>query len=259
MHIEIWLRRRVLFVAAAAITINLLGVTAAGAERGAGGATSRGAGGSAGAAAPAGPIPEPAPPTAPTEPPRPAAPAGTAEVAAAPTDTPPPSTLALEAPASSEPPAPEPVAAPAPEPAPTVEAHPSDPLARAEQAMQESAPARWLSAIPHRISIIEGTTSYGSTDGTIYVSRFHASGDWDHLRSVLAHEFGHLIAYAYGSQAYLGAPPAGWPDPGYGRPEEAWADCVEYAFTAIADPAYGMPVCSGSTLSWTQNWLATNP
>lgn len=250
---ETLLRRRVLFVAAAAITINVLGVTAASAERGV--ASSRAV--PAAAPAPVAAPTEPATTAAPTtQPPPPPAPVSTVAVTNPHPEAPAtPSTLALEAPAPTEPPAPAP--APAPQPAPARQ--PSDPLARAQQAMQESAPGNWLAAVPHRIKIIEGTTSYGSTDGTIYVSRFHAGGDWDHLRSVVAHEFGHLIAYAYGSQAYLGAPPTGWPDPGYGRPEEEWADCVEYAFTAIADPAYGMPVCSGSTLSWTQDWLATHP
>src|SRR3546814_17246735 len=50
------------------------------------------------------------------------------------------------------------------------------------------------------------------------------------VRAVLAHEFGHLIAFRYGSQAFTGAAPQAWPSYS-SRPEEAWADCVATANT----------------------------
>ena len=64
---------------------------------------------------------------------------------------------------------------------------------------------------------------------------------------MLAHEFGHLIAFRYGSQAYVGAPPEGWPAPTH-RPEEAWADCVQRAFTGRASASHDLATCDGERL-----------
>jgi len=166
----------------------------------------------------------------------------------APEPTPPPTT----APAPDPPPSPPPVAESVAQPAPP------GPLDRVEEAFEAGVPAMWRARIPVTFELVPGTTSYVTTNLTMHVGRYHATGSWSHLVTVVAHEFGHLIAITRGSGAYLGAPPAGFPDPGYGPTAEEWADCVGYAFTGIADPAYGMPVCSGATLDWTANWLSAN-
>ncbi len=152
------------------------------------------------------------------------------------------------------PPPPPPAAAPSPPPPPA----PPDPAARVRHAFDAAVPAAWRGAIPVRFELIGGATSWASPDGTIQVSDYHASAGEDLLRSVLAHEYGHLIAFRYGSQRYNGAAPEGWP--AYSdRPEEAWADCVAQAMTGIVDPSHGLPPCAGSSLSWTSTWLDAGP
>jgi hypothetical protein len=112
--------------------------------------------------------------------------------------------------------------------------------------------------VPVDLTIVEGQTSWAVPFGEIRVSTFHADGDMQHLRSVLAHEFGHLIAFRYGSWSYNGAAPEGWP--AYSeRPDEAWADCVARATTGIAEASWGLPPCEGQALSWTQQWLTAGP
>ena len=49
----------------------------------------------------------------------------------------------------------------------------------------------------------------------------------------MAHEFGHHVAFGYGTQAELGAAPAGWPVSG-NPPVERWADCVSQGFTGVS-------------------------
>jgi hypothetical protein len=119
-------------------------------------------------------------------------------------------------------------------------------------------PAAWRSAIPVRIEVIPGSTSWGWSDGRIQVGLDHVLRGTNVLRTTLAHEFGHLIAFRYGSQAFAGAAPKGWPSYS-SRPEEAWADCVAQAFTGLAIPSHGLPSCPSASLSWTSNWLAQGP
>ncbi|MEQ1785965.1 MAG: hypothetical protein ABL966_02845, partial [Acidimicrobiales bacterium] len=118
-----------------------------------------------------------------------------------------------------------------------------------------AASASWRAAIPVEIVLIGGTTSWAEPSGVIKVSTYHQSHA---LATTLAHEFGHLIAFRYGSQAYNGAAPVGWP--AYSsRPEEAWADCVAQTFTGAAEPSHGLPACPSASLSWTGSWLAAGP
>jgi hypothetical protein len=123
---------------------------------------------------------------------------------------------------------------------------------------EAAVPTAWRQAVAVRFEIIEGNMSWASPDGLIQVARQHAEGSDRLLRSLLAHEFGHLIAFGYGSQAFNGAAPEGWP-PYSSRPEEAWADCVARAFTGIDEPSHGLPSCQGSSLSWGSSWLAEGP
>lgn len=154
------------------------------------------------------------------------------------------------------PPAPEPLPAPAPPaPAPAPVLSPAE---RVQAAFESSVPAAWRAAVPVRLVLIGGSTSWADHNGDIRVGSAHYNGSDAKLRAVLAHEFGHLIAFRYGSQAFNGAAPSGWPS--YGSiPAEAWADCVSQAFTGVLDPSHGLPACSGSSLSWTVGWLAAGP
>jgi hypothetical protein len=121
-----------------------------------------------------------------------------------------------------------------------------------------SVPGPWRSAIPVRFELIPGDTSWAYSDGTIKIGSTHANGPESILRATVAHEFGHLIAFRYGSQAYTGAAPEGWPTYS-GRPEEAWADCVGRAFSGVSAPSHGLPACAGSSLSWAADWLRAGP
>ena len=78
-----------------------------------------------------------------------------------------------------------------------------------------------------------------------------ANGSESLLRATVAHEFGHLIAFQFGSQAFNGAAPEGWPT--YSNvPAEAWADCVSRAFTGINDPSHGLP--DWKAIRWPNSW-----
>lgn len=206
----------------------------------------------------------PAPPTTAT-PPATATPPTTA--APAPTAAPPTTTPTTTTPATTAPPttAPPTTAAPvttttaAPAPAsPPAAAQQESTVQRVERAFQTAVPASWRAAVPTRFELIEGNTSWANSDGLIQVGSSHANGDLSHLMDVLAHEFGHLIAFDYGSQAYAGAGPAGWPAPPQ-RPEEAWADCVQRAFTGRDNPSHGLASCSGESFAWAADWLGQGP
>jgi hypothetical protein len=162
-------------------------------------------------------------------------------------------TTAVPAP-PAPPPAPVPVTV-----APPVPASPPAPVdlqARVEQAFADAVPAAWREGLPTTLRVILGSTSYATGPDLIEVGDGPASGSWSHLLSVVAHEFGHLIAFRYGSGEYVGAAPEGWPDPGFAHPAEAWADCVAQAFTGVVDPSYDLPPCPDATLAWTIRWLA---
>ncbi len=153
----------------------------------------------------------------------------------------------------------KPAPAPTPPPPPPTTAPTTvSPLQRVQSSFQAAVPSTWRSAIPVQLEVIAGNVSWAEPSGRILVSEAHATGPQQRLSSLVAHEFGHLIAFRYGSRAYNGAAPSGWP--AYSdRPEEAWADCVATAFTGIATAHHGLPVCSGESLSWTQSWLAQGP
>jgi hypothetical protein len=168
---------------------------------------------------------------------------------------PPPESVSVEPPPApvDSPPAPEPVPVEAP-----AEAPPSDPMERVETVYREVVPAEWRAAIAVRFELIDGNTSYASPDGTVQISSVHANGRDALLRATIAHEFGHLVAFSFGSQAFNGAAPEGWPS--YSdMPEEAWADCVSRALTGLDDPSHGLPSCEGDSLSWTADWMAAGP
>ena len=203
----------------------------------------------------------------------PAAPPTTTTTMAPP--PPPPSTVPPPPPPTTVAPSPvPPPAAPPPRPAPSTTVPPATvppaPPTTAPQApaggllqqliapYQTSVPSVWRNAITVSFEIIPGDASYAWPSGRIQVSLTHALGGLPQLRTTLAHEFGHLIAYRYGSQARAGAPPSGWPYSGP-QPNEAWADCVSQVFTGIADPSHGLSPCPGPSLAWASTWLAAGP
>jgi hypothetical protein len=128
----------------------------------------------------------------------------------------------------------------------------------ARQILEGAVPARWLAAIPVTFEVIAGKTSWSSITGLIQV------GDWQLTHSVadarftLAHEFGHLIAWHYGTDAFNGAGPAGFPYSGP-LPEEMWADCVATAFTGTSFPTRPLTGCPSDALAFTSRFLASGP
>lgn len=118
-------------------------------------------------------------------------------------------------------------------------------------------PAAWAAAIVPTFEVIPGSVSWASSTGQISIAAQHLRS-FDLLADVVAHEFGHLIAFRYGSQAYAGAPPAGWPAPEV-RPEETWADCVQRVFVGRSNPTHGLEPCEGAQLTSARAWLEQGP
>jgi hypothetical protein len=129
---------------------------------------------------------------------------------------------------------------------------------RVQRSYDSSVPAAWRAAISARLEVIGGSTSWAFPDGRIQIAQSHADARAGHLAVVITHEFGHLIAFQYGSGAYAGAAPAGWPE-ATSNPAEHWADCVQQVFTGTVSPAHGLPPCAGEQLSWAHQYLAAGP
>jgi hypothetical protein len=185
-----------------------------------------------------------APPTTTTAPPPPTT-----------TAPPPPPTTAPAT--TAPPPPPPPTTPPAPAPPPPPPPPALTEAQRVQLAYERAVPASWRAAIPVVLELIGGGTSWGWPDGRIQISAVHRQSD-SVLRVTIAHEFGHLIAFRWGSQAFHGAPPSGWPAFS-SRSEESWSDCVAQVFTGINDPSHGLPSCPSATLTWTANWLGAGP
>jgi hypothetical protein len=187
---------------------------------------------------------------------------GATPLALAPTTAPPP----VAPPPTAAPPAPAPPPPAPPAPAPPVPAAPPAPVPPEAETLEDrrarafalAVPDRWRSDIPIHFELGEGWTSWAYPGGRIVIGRRHAQARFELLVDVIAHEFGHQIAFRYGSGAYLGAPPTGWPSPDH-HPAEAWADCVQTVFTGRSNPSHGLPACGGDRLAWAAAWLASNP
>jgi len=132
--------------------------------------------------------------------------------------------------------------------------------ARANSALKSVIPSAWRNAIPdaRATKLISGKSSVSAYHGGIRVSRFHAAQSKRLLRQTMAHEFGHHIAFFYGSQVVYGAAPTGFPQ-GV-TSVETWADCVATAFSGV--DKHGTNVkkhCSKKGLRWTKAWLKKGP
>jgi hypothetical protein len=139
------------------------------------------------------------------------------------TTAPPPTTITPPAPAPSTtvPPEAPPVAPAAPEAAPA----PADaPPPATDLWAVYSGCSRGLAS---NLEVIPGDTSWATTSGTIRVGQWHVDQGGSILCWTLAHEDGHLWAFRYGSQAYLGAPPEGFAS----GDVETWADCYALVLT----------------------------
>ena len=165
---------------------------------------------------------------------------------------PPPTTVAAPRtpPTTRAPAAPPTTAAPAPAPS-------GDLATYASGLLQEMVPAAWLAAVPARVSVIDGDTSWSYDDGTIDMAVSHLSSH-NIARFTVAHEWGHLVAWKYGTNAYNGAGPAGFPYSG-SLPAEMWADCVGVVISGVSQHSHGLPGCPGDALSFTSSWLAGGP
>jgi hypothetical protein len=131
---------------------------------------------------------------------------------------------------------------------------------RANSALQSAVPAVWRNAIPsaRATRLISGKSSTSAYRQGIWVSRFHAAQSKTLLRHTMAHEFGHHIAFYYGSQATYGAAPKGFPQ-GV-TSVETWADCVATALTGVDKQGTNVrKPCSRKGLRWTKAWLKKGP
>jgi len=164
-------------------------------------------------------------------------PAATVPAATVPATTVPPTTV---------PPTTVAVAVSAPDP-------PSDPIDRVLAAYRDTIPDKWKAEVPVHYEVSAGSTSLSYPDGLESISTFHATGSFARLEFVIAHEFGHEIAFKFGSGAYNGAAPTGWPGP---DDPEAWADCVGVALTGRPSPIASHQCPDGLPLTFTIEWLA---
>jgi hypothetical protein len=137
---------------------------------------------------------------------------------AAPTTTAPPTTETPETTETSEP------AAPAVSPSPASEGVPA-PDDTPETATGDLGACD--QGLASAIEVISGDTSWAHTSGLIQVGQWHVDQGDPILCWTVAHEAGHLYAFRYGTQEYLGAPPAGFAS----GDVETWADCAAFVWT----------------------------
>jgi len=108
-----------------------------------------------------------------------------------------------------------------------------------------------------RIEVISGGTSWSHDNGIMELAQGHLSSD-SNARFTIAHEWAHQVAWKYGTNAYNGAPPAGFPYTG-AIPEEMWADCAAIALTGISMRSHGLPICPSDSVAFASSWLAAGP
>ena len=131
---------------------------------------------------------------------------------------------------------------------------------RANSALKSVVPSAWRNAIPdaRATRLISGRSSTSAYRQGIWVGRYHAAQSTPKLRHTMAHEFGHHIAFYYGSQVTYGAAPKGFPQGT--RSIETWADCVATALTGISKHGSNLnKPCSKAGLRWTKTWLKKGP
>jgi len=131
---------------------------------------------------------------------------------------------------------------------------------RANSALHSVVPSAWRNAIPsaRATRLISGKSSTSAYRKGIWVSRYHAAKPMPLLRNTMAHEFGHHIAFFYGSQVIYGAAPTGFPQGVTSI--ETWADCVGSALSGVSKHGTNVKKhCSRTGLRWTKAWLKKGP
>jgi hypothetical protein len=108
------------------------------------------------------------------------------------------------------------------------------------------------------IVVIPGRTSWSSWGGLIELGDWHLFHSEGRARYILAHEWGHHAAWAFGPDTYDGEPPTGFPYRG-ASPEEQWADCVAEVLSGSSFPSPGLGPCPGDALAFTSGWIAAGP
>lgn len=136
-------------------------------------------------------------------------------------------------------------------------------LERARVALRVSLPPAWVGHIEPPLQEISGYTSLAWYDASFRslrtdISTGHLTGDWDHLRFVMVHEWAHHVAFAHGSRAFPGAPPNGFPAGNASNVAERWADCAAVAITGHEFIARGHAACQAEQRQFAADWFAAN-
>jgi hypothetical protein len=97
-------------------------------------------------------------------------------------------------------------------------------------------------SLASNLVVVPGDTSWATTDGTIKVGQWHVDQGGSILCWTFAHEDGHLWAFRYGTQAYLGAPPAGFAS----GDVETWADCYAFVLTGYDRGGCGVDLAASA-------------
>jgi hypothetical protein len=132
---------------------------------------------------------------------------------------------------------------------------PSQAELTARAALIEVIPEGWPGAdVP--LTVVPGPGSMARPD-RIFVSADVIADDPYTLRYVLAHEWGHWVAFR--TEAKIYAP--GFPNPSANLPWEQWAECVAHAVFDHANlrevPNY--PRCTLEQLEFTATWVQGPP
>ena len=121
-------------------------------------------------------------------------------------------------------------------------------------------PSGWFDSADLQWELLGGSSSMATNNPpTIGVGSLHFENPAK-LRFILAHEWGHHVAFFYGDPDLSpGHPPIGF-DAGGNDPIEMWAGCV--AEVLVPDywiSTHGLPQCPSSAKSFTAEFLAAGP
>jgi hypothetical protein len=124
--------------------------------------------------------------------------------------------------------------------------------------LHQVVPSSWLNVVPAHFEIISGKTSWSSFGGLIEMGDWQLTSSVGRAKFTVSHEWGHQLAWKYGTDQFNGAAPAGFPYTGP-MPEEQWADCVAQSLTGTSYPSGGLHGCPSDSLAFTQHFLSAGP